>query len=426
MSRETELRMQLAKFDHALQLASEDPTAAEHPDALAAIRNGRVAVVHELERDYSAADPIVTTRQAQPGRTPVDGLDVRHGTDADIERAARTGEPAVLGPEHRDGLTAYERARNPQMFEHAEDLSIGRFLRGVITQQWDPREMRFLSEANTGTNIVPTPLAAQIIDKARNASRLVQAGARTIPMDSATLKIARVTGDPTATWRAEDAAIVESNSTLDAVTFTARSLAFHTRVSRELIEDSAPSAESVLRNQIAEVIALELDRVGLRGTGTAPEPRGILNQTGVVLTAHGANGTAITNYDWWLDAIGTVRNANFEPTSHIQAPRSSTSLSKLKEATTNAYLKRPEGLLPMLATKQVPITLTVGTSTDCTEVYTADFSQAMFGLRTSLQIGVDPYTFGITAGHVAVIAWLRADFQLAQPTAFNVDTGVRA
>jgi hypothetical protein len=58
----------------------------------------------------------------------------------------------------------------------------------------------------------------------------------------------------------------------------------------------------------------------------------------VTLTDHGANGSAITNYDWWLQAIGTVRAAGFEPTAHVQAPRSSTSLSVLKEATTNAYL----------------------------------------------------------------------------------------
>jgi HK97 family phage major capsid protein len=405
MSRETELRLQLAKFDHSLQLANEDPNHPEYGAAVAALTSGRAAVVAELEGHQAALDGFPTTRQARPSAA------------TDLE---------VFGPEARDGVTDHARAANPAAFEHADDLSIGRYLRGIVTGEWDEREMRFLSEANTGTNIVPTPLAAQIIDKARNASRLIQAGARTVPMDSATLKIARVTGDPTAAWRAEDAAIVESNSTLDAVTFTARSLAFYTRVSRELIEDSAPSAESVLRNQIAAVIALELDRVGLRGTGTPPQPKGILNQTGVIITNHGAAGTAITNYDWWLDAIGVVRAAGFEPSAHIQAPRSTTSLSKLKEATTLAYLKRPEGLLPMLSTSQVPINLTVTSSTDCSEIYTGQFDQAMFGLRTSLQIGVDPYSFGIAAGHIAVIAWLRADFQLAQPTAFSVDLGVRA
>jgi HK97 family phage major capsid protein len=408
MSRETELRVQLAKFDNSLSLADEARDHPEHAATVAALHSGRAAVVAELEKFGAVLDGYPTTRQARPA------------SPADLE---------VLGPEQRTGVTDHARAANPALFEQAGELSFARYLRGAITGQWDEREQRFLSEANTGSNIVPTPLAASIIDKARNASRLVQAGARTIPMDSATLKIARVTGDPTAAWRSEDGAIAQSDSTLDAVTFTARSLAFYTRVSRELIEDSAPSAESVLRNQIAEVIALELDRVGLRGSGTPPEPKGILNQTSVTITNHGAAGTVFSTavgYDWLLDAKGAVRSANFEPTAHIVAPRTVTSLSKLREATTSAYLAPPPNMLPMLATKQIPINLTVTTSSDCSEIYTGDFTQAMFGLRTSLQIGVDPYSFGISAGHIAIIAWLRADFQLAQPTAFNVDLGVRS
>ncbi|MGH3813288.1 MAG: hypothetical protein ACRDUV_12645 [Pseudonocardiaceae bacterium] len=42
----------------------------------------------------------------------------------------------------------------------------------------------------------------------------------------------------------------------------------------------------------------------------------------------------------------------------------------MKETTANAYLIPPAGLLPMLPTKQIPINLTVGTSNDCSEIYT--------------------------------------------------------
>jgi hypothetical protein len=39
--------------------------------------------------------------------------------------------------------------------------------------------------------------------------------------------------------------------------------------------------------------ALEMDRVALLGTGSAPEPRGVLNQSGVTLLDHSANATSI-------------------------------------------------------------------------------------------------------------------------------------
>jgi HK97 family phage major capsid protein len=199
------------------------------------------------------------------------------------------------------------------------------------------------------------------------------------------------------------------------------------KLSVELFEDADPSSEDVIARSFAAQLALELDRVALRGTGTAPEPRGVLNQSGVTITTHGANGALITNYDFHLDAAGAVRNSNFEPNAQIQAPRTATSLSKLKEATTNAYMAPPAGLaaLPRLNTKQIPINLTVGTSTDCSELYTADWSNLLVGIRTDFTLRFLGERFLADNLQYAFLAYLRADIQLAQPTAFVVDTGVR-
>jgi HK97 family phage major capsid protein len=210
------------------------------------------------------------------------------------------------------------------------------------------------------------------------------------------------------------------------VTFTARTLVRLVQLSVELFEDADPSSEGIIARSFAGQMAVELDRVALLGSGTAPEPRGVVNQTGVTLTAHGANGAAITNYDFWLDAIGALRTAGFEPNAHVQAPRSSTSLSKLKEATTNAYLAPPSGLLSLLTTKSIPITVTTGTSTDTSYVFTADWSQLMVGIRTDFNLRFLGERYLADSLTYAFLAYLRADVQLAQPTAFVVDTGVRA
>jgi HK97 family phage major capsid protein len=216
--------------------------------------------------------------------------------------------------------------------------------------------------------------------------------------------------------------------TFDRVTFTARTLVRLITLSVELFEDADPSSEGVIARSFAAQMALELDRVALLGTGTAPEPRGVLNQSGVTLTAHGANGTGITTttaYDWHLDAAGAVRAANFTPNAHIQAPRTSTSLSKLREATTSAYLAPPSGLLPVLVTRTIPINVTTGTSTDTSYVFTADWSQLMVGMRTDFNLRFLGERFIADNLQYAFLAYLRADVQLAQPAAFVVDTGVR-
>jgi HK97 family phage major capsid protein len=308
-----------------------------------------------------------------------------------------------------------------------EPVSFDRYLRGIVTGDWSGAEHeRALSEgtATAGGHLVPTPLAGYVLDLARNATQVVQAGAVTVPMTSQTLKVARLTGEGSPAWRNENASVTAGDLTFDAVTFTARSLDRLVILSRELLEDSAPGVSDVIANSFAQQIALELDRVALRGSGSAPEPRGVLNTSGITTTTHGANGANITNYDWFLDAAGAVAAANYSANAHIVAPRTVTSLSKLKEAMTNAYLAPPAALLPILPTKQIPINLTVGTSTDTSEIYTAQWNQLAIGLRTGFELRMLSERYADNQ-QVAFLAHLRADVQVLQPTAFVVDTGVR-
>jgi len=341
-----------------------------------------------------------------------------------VRGGGRTAMPDVLTREQR----VYDWCQHRGMIPKDVPLSFDRYLKGVVTGNWDGAEAeRDLSEGTltAGGHLVPTPLSAQVIDLARNASRVFQAGAVTVPMSTQTLKMPRLTVENAPSWKAENAVITAADLTFDSVTFTARTLVRLIKLSVELFEDSDPSAQGVIANSFAKQMALELDRVALRGSGTAPEPRGVLNQSGITTTTHGANGAAITNYDFWLDAKGAVMGNNFEPNAHIQAPRSNVSLSKLKEATTNAYLQPPANMLPMLATKQIPINLTVGTSTDCSEVYTAQWDQLMVGIRTDFNLQFLRERFLADSLEYAFLAYLRADIQLAQPLAFVVDTGVR-
>jgi HK97 family phage major capsid protein len=326
--------------------------------------------------------------------------------------------------------SVYDWCQARGMFDPAEqELSFDRYLRGLATARWDGAEHeRALAEATVGAGgaLVPSPLSSRVIDLARNRTVVFRAGAQTVPMTSQTLALARLTSEGTPAWKSEGASITAADMVFDRVTFTARTLVRLIQLSVELFEDADPSSEGIIARSFAGQMAVELDRVALLGTGTAPEPRGVLNQSGITSTAHGANGTAITNFDWWLDAIGAVRAAGFEPNAHIQAPRSSTSLSKLKEATTNAYLAPPAGLLPMLTTKSIPINVTTGTSTDTSYVFTADWSNLMVGIRTDFNLRFLGERYLADSLTYAFLAYLRADVQLAQPTAFVVDTGVRA
>src|SRR5207237_9810438 len=103
------------------------------------------------------------------------------------------------------------------------------WLRGALTGDWgrDPELRAAMAEGtpSLGGAIVPTPLAASIFDKARAQSVVFTAGVGTLPMTSATLKVARVTADPTISWNAENNALTPTNPTFDTVTFTAQTAA---------------------------------------------------------------------------------------------------------------------------------------------------------------------------------------------------------
>ena len=364
----------------------------------------------------------------------------RHEQFADVLDAP-ANEPTVgdpYAPPARavasDGPLTREQRVSDWMRQHGrvrsdhESLSLGKMLRGYIAGDWSgaENELRALNEGTgaQGGFTVPEPLAGEIIDLARNVGRVFQAGARTVPMTSETLKMARWAGDPSSAWRLEAGVITESDATLERITFKARSLDVLTKASWELLEDSI-GVEEELRRAFAEEIALKLDKAALYGSGAAPEPRGIKNTTGVTLQSMGANGAALTNYDPFVDAKGTLADKNHATTGFIHAPRTERSIAKLKD-TTNQPLQPPEYVrgVSRFETNQVPVNLTVGTSTDTSDSFAGDWSDLLIGVRTAIQIVPLRERYADT-GQVAFIAHLRADVQLAHPESFVVITGIR-
>lgn len=308
-----------------------------------------------------------------------------------------------------------------------ERASISRYLRGYITGDWGnaPLELKTMASSAAGA-ILPTPISARVIDLARNASTVFRAGAVTVPMTAATLKLARLTGDVTAGWYSEAGAISESDATLDSVTFTARKMGVLVRVNNELLEDSAPGVDSIIENSIAQAVALELDRVALIGSGTPPEPKGLKNVSGINTVA--SVGTP-TSYDKWLDAIYEVRLDNYEPNAVINAVRTAKTLAQLKTGLTSdkTPLVAPAdyAALSKFATNQLPVNLGAGTNESISVV--GKFDELMIGLRSNMSIEVSREANDVFAKDQTLIrcTW-RGDVQVSRATAFCLMSGILA
>jgi HK97 family phage major capsid protein len=110
---------------------------------------------------------------------------------------------------------------------------------------WEQRDMNE-GTLTAGGHLVPTPVASQVIDLARNKSRVFQAGAVTVPMTEATLKFPRLTGEGSPAWHSENATITSADLTLDSVTLTARTLTRLVVASIELVDDAPQQTEGLI------------------------------------------------------------------------------------------------------------------------------------------------------------------------------------
>jgi HK97 family phage major capsid protein len=306
---------------------------------------------------------------------------------------------------------------------------LGAYLKGQLTGDWDGPEGAEAKVLSVGTNtaggfIVPAPLAAEVIDLARSEARVFQAGARTVPMTSSTLRIARMERDPEPEWKVELAAVAEDDLALSSVLLTAHTLAVKVKASLELLQDAQNLGE-VVGNSLAAAMALELDRAALFGSGTGPEPLGILNTSGIGLVSMGTNGAALTSYDPLIDAQLRVEAANFTPTARIMSPRSGAAFAKLKDSTGQPLMPPPTlATLKPYVTSQIPNTQTQGSSSVASSVIVGDFTRLYVGVRSQLVIEVHREP-GMTDNlSVYFLAYLRADVQPANPKAFAAIVGI--
>lgn len=379
------------------------------------------------QRDYDAADaelgdlrPLLDVLDDAVARSTVDRRGVVPNGKADGEY--RDGVPLS----DRQSFAGFARARD-LIPEGDEDLSLQKALRGVVLGEWQGahREFRAMTEGtqSAGGYLLPTVLSSQIIDLARNQTRVMQAGARIFPMTNRTVDVAKWVSDPSMAWHTEAATISPSDAVIGTVRLTAQTLPGLTLLSRELLED-ATGVDDELRQAFAAVLAMKVDQVALYGTGTPPEPHGVKGTSGVLTASMGANGAAFTNWDPVVDAVGTLRDNNEDPTAAIFSPRSARALAKLKD-TTNQPLAAPGYLdgVPRYETNQVPNNLTQGSSSLASDMFVADWRQLYVGVRTNLQITVLSERYADT-GQIGLLAWWRGDIAVARPKAFHVTSGV--
>lgn len=162
--------------------------------------------------------------------------------------------------------------------------------RGLLT-----RDNTIAGGATAGANLVATDLlAGSFIDLLRNLMLVRVMGATVLTGLVGNVAIPKLTAGSTTGWFAESGAATESSLTFGLLTLSPKTAHTIVDYTRDLLLQSTPSIEQLVRDDMAISVALELDRVALHGTGASNQPTGVAATAGIGSVAGGTNGAVPT------------------------------------------------------------------------------------------------------------------------------------
>lgn len=372
----------------------------------------------KLEAEEAGQEPVETEGVERKEPTKVAAVDPEDA--AKREKEATFGKPAI-------------HSRKPR---ELKEFSIAKAVRGVALGVWKDAELEKewigyakkelnVEDDTSGGFLVPTELASELIDKLRAKAVIRAAGAMVIPNAPQRLNIPRLTGSATAYWVGQSSStITASEQTFGQVTLDLRRLAALTKIDEDLLLHAVVSAETVVRNDLVQQIALAEDYAFILGTG-GDRPLGLYNNPEINTTSIGGNPT----FDNLIDAMGAIEARNGEYNAWVMHPNVLYFLRKHKTgAAAYDYVldlsdTPPNRILglPVYTTTQIPTNLGAGGDESFIVLgYFPDFAIAEGGgieIKVLRERYADNLQIGIRAVH-------RVDGVPRQPDKFQILTGV--
>jgi len=286
---------------------------------------------------------------------------------------------------------------------------------GIVIPNEVLRRDLVVGTPSAGGNLVADELlSGSFIDLLRNRLALAQAGVTMLTGLQGNISIPRQTSAATAYWVGENSSPTESQQAIDQVNMTPKTVGAYVDYSRRLLLQSSIDVEGMVRNDLARVIALELDRAAIYGTGSSNQPLGLVNTTGI-------GSQTITTYGTFAEYIGMetdVASANADAGSmryiiNAAARGALKSTAKSASAVAAGFVFEDGEIngYPAIVSNQL-------TNNDA---LFGDFSMMIMGMWSGLDLTVDPYA-GATAGTVRIIALQDVDVAVKQPGAFCYGT----
>lgn len=310
------------------------------------------------------------------------------------------------------------RAQEAAKFEfecsRAAGETYGRTAQGVmlpveVLRNWT----RALNSADEADLFTDDFRGSSFIDVLRNASSVMQAGATMLSGLSGDVKVPKKTTASTAAWVAtEGGATTESEPVIGSVNMVPRQLGAWTDITRQLLQQSSLDVENLVRDDLAQALALAIDLAALEGTGASGQPTGLLSQAGLTKVAQfaGVNPTFAEVVS--MESAVADANALSGSPAYILRSNMKGALKTTEKATGTAqFVYEPGNTINGYRA----VTSNQGTDGN---IYFGDFMQMLVGMWSGLDILVDPYT-NSTSGTLRIVAMQTCDVAVRHIEAFS-------
>jgi len=256
--------------------------------------------------------------------------------------------------------------------------------------------------------------AGEFIDVLRNASSVMQAGARMLNGLSGDVKIPKKATAASAAWiDTEGGAATESEMTAGTVSMVPRQLAAYTDITRQLRQQSSLDVEALVRDDLAQALALAIDLAALSGSGSSGQPTGIKNTSGINTVDFGTAPDLVPTFAQVVAMETAVAedNALLGNLAYIMPAAMYGALKTVEKATNTAqFVVEPGGTVNGYRT-------IVSNQCASGDAYFGNFNDLLVGLWSGVDLTVDPFSLS-TTGTVRIVAFQTVDVAVRHAVSF--------
>jgi HK97 family phage major capsid protein len=256
--------------------------------------------------------------------------------------------------------------------------------------------------------------ASDFIDVLRNSSSIMQAGARMLNGLSGDVKIPKKTAAASAGWiDTEGGAASESEMTVGTVSMVPRQLAAYTDITRQLRQQASLDVENLVRDDLAQALALAIDLAGLAGSGSSGQPTGIKNTSGINTVDFGTAPDLVPTFAQVVDMETQVAidNALMGNLAYIMPAAMYGALKTVEKASGTAqFVVEPGGTINGYRA-------IVSNQAGSGEATFGNFADLLVGMWSGVDLTVDPFSLS-TTGTIRLVAFQTVDVAVRHAVSF--------